>query len=289
MLSELKQQFDIVTLASDWSKYEVLIFPDDILFDETTAEKVRSHILSGKAIISSGSSGLDMAEKEFVLKREWGVEYLGKNDFDPAYFSVSGSLKNGLPDMPLSLYSSGINMKPLEGTRTESLLIQPYYNKHWDGEYAFYYTPPDKITDIPALTIHGKVAHFSHRIFSGYAYQAPVELKTIFANVLNGFLPRPMVKCENIPSFGRIFLTAKPNRKMVHLLSYIPELRGRIQMIEEPITMTDIKLSLRLDGKPPRRVYLAPDKKSIPFKIVDGYVQVNIPVSKGYSLLVFEQ
>ena len=40
MLSELKQQFDVVTLASDWSKYKVLIFPDDILFDEETARRV---------------------------------------------------------------------------------------------------------------------------------------------------------------------------------------------------------------------------------------------------------
>lgn len=288
MLSELQQQFDVVTLASDWSKYKVLVFPDDILFDEAIAQRVKAHILSGNAVISTGSSGLSVQGRQFALEREWGVKFIGENGFDPAYFKVDGALKKGLPDMPLSLYSSGIDLQPLQKTRIESYLIKPYYNKHWDGEYAFYYTPPDKVTELPALTIHDKVAHFSHRIFSGYAEQAPVELRTIFANVLNELLPRPMIKCENMPSFGRVFLTSQPDRKMVHLLSYVPELRGKTQMIEEPVTVSDVKVSLRIDGKAPKRVYLAPDRKPLSYKVIDGYVQVNVPKSKGYSLLVFE-
>jgi hypothetical protein len=75
---------------------------------------------------------------------------------------------------------------------------------------------------------------------------------------------------------------------MVHLLSYVPELRGQSQMIEEPIPLSNVEISLRMDGKTPKKVYLAPGKKSLPFKVVDGYVRVTIPVSKGYSLLVFE-
>jgi len=59
-------------------------------------------------------------------------------------------------------------------------------------------------------------------------------------------------------------------------------------MIEEPIELNNVKISLRIDRKPPERVYLAPDKKSLPFKIVDGYINVTVPVSKGYSLVVFE-
>jgi len=288
MLSELKQQFDVVTLATDWSKYKILVIPDDIVFTEEIAQRVKAHILAGKAVISSGSSGLDEGKKQFMLEKEWGVKYVGENDFNPAYFEVGNNFNQGLPDMPLSLYSSGVNMEPLPGTTVASYLVKPYYNKGWDGEYAFYYNPPDKVTGQPALTINGKVAHFSHRIFSGYSEMAPVELRTVFANVLNRFLPAPLVKCENVPSFGRVFLTAQPGREMVHLLSYVPELRGKAQIIEEPVTLSNVKIALRMDGKAPKKVYLAPDRKALPFKIADGYINVTIPVSKGYSLLVFE-
>jgi len=76
---------------------------------------------------------------------------------------------------------------------------------------------------------------------------------------------------------------------MVHLLSYVPEMRGsKTQIIEDAIELHQVKISLRQDGKTPGKVYLAPERKSLPFKVKDGYIQVTVPVSKGYSLLVFE-
>jgi len=76
---------------------------------------------------------------------------------------------------------------------------------------------------------------------------------------------------------------------MVHILSYIPETRGpKTQMIEEAVELHNVRIALKNDGKTPRRVYLAPEKKSLPFTLSGGYVNVTIPVSKGYSLVVFE-
>ena len=191
--------------------------------------------------------------------------------------------------MPLSQYSSGIESEVLPGTSIEAKLITPYYNRGWDGEYAIFYNPPDKITNIPALTICGKVAHFSHRIFSGYSQQAPVELRQLFGNVLEKFLPDPLLKSVNLPSFARAFVTEQSGRRMIHILSYIPEMRGeKTQMIEEPIELHNLKIAVRIDGKAPKKVYLAPGRTSLPFKLIDGYVNVTIPVSKGYSLVVLE-
>jgi hypothetical protein len=288
MLSELKQQFDVVTTFSDWNKYKLLVIPDDITFDDEIARRVKAHIAAGKPVIATGASGLDKEKTRFVLEKEWGVKYVAENDFDPAYFTAGKDFNSGLPDMPLSLYASGIDIEPLSGTRVEANLIKPYFNRGWDGEYAFYYTPPDKVTDKPALTINNKVAHFSHRIFTGYSQQASVELKTIFSNVLNNLLPDPLFKSSNLPSFARAFVTEQPGRRMVHLLSYVPEMRGRTQMIEEAVELHNVKIALRNDGKSPEKVYLAPGKKSLPFKISDGYVNVTIPASEGYSLVVFE-
>ena len=62
-------------------------------------------------------------------------------------------------------------------------------------------------------------------------------------------------------------MTEQPGRKMVHLLTYVPELRGsKTEMIEEPIELRNVKISLRNDGRTPKTVYLAPEKKSLPFK-----------------------
>lgn len=290
MLCELKQQFDVVTTYSDWNKYKILVIPDDITFTDEVAKRVKAHIAAGKAVISSGSSGLNMEKTKFALEKEWGIKYIGENSYDPAYFTVHNNFKTGLPDMPLSLYASGVDIEALPGTKTEANLIKPYYSRHWDGEYAFYYTPPDKVTDKPALTVNGNVAHFSHRIFTGYGDQASVELRTIFSNILNTYLPNPVLKTERLPSFARAFVTEQPGRKMVHLLSYVPELRGsNTEMIEEPMELHNIKISLRHDGKNIKKVYLAPEQKILPFKKAGDYIEVTIPVCDGYSLIVFNE
>ena len=288
MLSELYQQFDVVTTFSDWSKYKVLIIPDDIPFDDEVTRRVKAHIAEGKAVISSGSSGLDPEQKKFVLEKEWGVKYLGENSFDPAYFKVDKTFNAELPDMPLSQYSTGVDLEPITGTKVKARLIKPYYNRHWDGEYAFYYTPPDRVTDHPALTVNGNVAHFSHRIFSGYANKASVELKRVFSNVLDSYLPNPVFKSDNLPSFARAFVTEQPGRRMVHLLSYVSEMRGKTQMIEEPVKLNDVQISLRVDGKSPKEVYITPSKNPLPFKVENGYINVTVPECNGYSMIVFE-
>jgi hypothetical protein len=288
MLSELKQQFDVVTTFSDWDKYKILVIPDDVLFDEEVARRVKAHIAAGKAVISSGNSGLDTDKSHFVLEQEWGVKYIGENEFDPAYFTVGKNFNSQLPGMPLSLYATGVDVKPLPGTDVEANLINPYFNRHWDGEYAFYYNPPDQVTEKPALTVNGNVAHFSHRIFSGYADKASVELRTVFSNVLDRYLSIPLFKSGDLPSFARVFVTEQPGRRMIHLLSYVPEKRGYTEMIEEPIELHNVRILLRNDGLRPQKVYLAPEKKSLPFKQVGNYIEVTIPECKGYSLVVFE-
>ena len=289
MLGELKQQFDVVSTTSDWSKYKVLVIPDDVPFDREFTKRIKTHINAGKAIISSGSSGLNPEGTEFVFENEWGVKYLGENDFNPAFFAAGDNFNRDLPDMPIQLFSTGVNVKPLPGTRVEADLVKPYYNNIWDGEYAYEYCPPDKVTEFPALTVNGRIAHFSHRIFAGYYAQAHVELRNIFRNVLLELLPEPLLKYENLPSFARVYVTEQPGRRMIHVISYVPEKRGAVaEMIEEPIILNNIKLSLRTDEKTPKKVYLAPGMKPLAYKVNNGYVNITLPESKGHSLIVLE-
>jgi Hypothetical glycosyl hydrolase 6/Beta-galactosidase trimerisation domain len=288
MLSELKMQFDIVTEFSDWSKYQVLILPDSVLLSDESAKRIKSHIEAGKAVISSGWSGLDIDKAKFVLEKEWGVKFVRDNDFDPAYFKPEREYRQALPDMPLALYAMGTEVEALPGTAIGAKLIKPYYNRHWDGEHAYYYNPPNKITDLPLLTVCGKVAHFSHAIFTGYYKNAPEHLRDFFAGVLEKFLPEPILRTENMPSFARAFVTEQPKCKIVHLLSYVPELRGKTEIVEEPVSLTDITIALRKDEQKVSKVYLAPQKQELSFSSEDNYIQVTIPKVDGYTMIVFE-
>lgn len=289
ILSELHYQFDVVTECSGWDKYSVLIIPDSVVFSKETTQRVKAHIAAGKAVIASGDSGLTIEKDCFALEDEWGVKYIKQSELAPAYFECPESFAENLPQMPMSVYAGGVEVSPLSDTQVESRLIKPYYNRHWDGENAFVYNPPDKVIETPFLTVKGKVAYFSFRIFEGYYNQAPFHLRELISNVLKKLLPRPILKTDGLPQFCHAFVTEQPGRKIVHLLSYIPEMRGKTQAIDEGITVTDVKISLLLDEHIPKKVYLAPDKKNeLSLELDNGYTSVTIPQFKGYEMLVFE-
>jgi hypothetical protein len=149
--------------------------------------------------------------------------------------------------------------------------------------------PPDKPTPRPAVTQHGKVAHVTHPLFTTYFNCAPVPMRQLAANLLARLLPEPLVKTAGLPSFARVTVTSQQQRRMIHALAYVPEHRGMsTEMIEEPIEVSDVQLSLRLDGRRPRRVYLAPDETALPYHVHYGYVHVKLPKIRGYALVVVE-
>ena len=288
MLSELKMQFNIINAFADFSQYRLLILPDEVLLTPETAEKIKAFLDAGKAVISTGYSGLDLKKNNFVLGREWGIKYLGECPFDPAFFQPMPQLNNNLPEIPLALYKRGIEVSADSSTEVAAVLVKPYFNREWDGVYSNFYLPPDQVTDLPLVTFNGKVAHVSSPIFSSYYELASVELRTLFANVLSRLLPEPLLKVSGLPSFGKATVTTQPGRRMVHLINYVPELRGKSEIIEEPLRATDVKIALRHDGQIPLQACLAPERKKLPLKINANYAEVTIPDMCGYQLVVFE-
>ncbi len=164
MLCELKWQFDIVSGFADWSKYQLLILPDFVALDEDFAARIRAHLDAGGALLSSGWAGLDPERRDFVFA-DWGLRFQGDAPYDPVYFRPGPELSHNMPEMPITFYEPGTDVEPHAGTEVLAEIIQPYYNRHWDGEHGFVYIPPDKPTGRAAVTLHGRVAHLSHPVF----------------------------------------------------------------------------------------------------------------------------
>ena len=287
MLSELKQQFDIVTDFCDWDRYDLLILPDHVLLDEQWAARIRRHLDRGGAVLSTAWSGLDPDCGDFVFP-EWGTAFRGDSPYDPAFFTAAQMVDHDMPDMPITLYQRGTCIEAREGTQALGEIIAPYYNRHWDGEHGFVYLPPDRPTGSPVGVLNGRVAHLSHPLFSSYIIDGQVPVKQFLANVLNCILPRPMVKTD-LPSFGRACVTTQPGRSMLWLMSYVPERRGNVDMIEEPIELRDVQVALRSDDMQVSSVYLAPDRTPLDFTVEESYVHTTVPEVHGYAVVVFEE
>lgn len=289
VLCELKMQFDNAGTASSWEGYQVLVLPDHIEVDVGMAERLGAHLDCGGAILSTGWSGLDPGRERFALDA-WGVDYEGESPHDPAYVEFGPDLGKGMPDMPVTLYERGTAIGAQPGTEVLATITAPYYNDHWDGRHGYRYTPPDRSTGAPAVTVCGRVAHASHPLFHTYYTSGAIPLRQAVANLLERFLPEPLVRAPGAPSFSRVTVTSQPGQRMVWVLAYVPESRGAgVNMIEEPLELSDFTVSLRLDGRTPRRAYLAPGGEKLALAVEGSYATVCIPRVRGWSVVVFKE
>lgn len=289
MLCELKQQFDIPSHFASWDKYDLLVLPDFVTMDAETQKRIRKHLDKGGRIIASADSGLSEARDAFIFP-EWGVSYLGDDDFNPAFFNVKPEFAKGFPDMPMNFYAAGNKVEALPQTDVLGTIVAPYYNRHWDGEHGFVYLPPNRDIGRPAITCTANVGYVSHRIFTSYYDCAPLPARQILANLLKRLLPKPLLKTPGAPSFTRATVTEQPGRRMVYFLSYMPEHRGAsCNMIEEPLVVENQKIMLRMDEQKFAKAYLAPSRQPLPLSFEDGYACVTLPRICGWSVIVFEE
>ena len=289
MLSELRMQFDFVDENCDWEKYDLLLLPDSVLLNDGIAARIRRHLDAGKKIVATGCSGLNPEKTAFLFEKEWGCRYLGECECDPAYFRLTGDFTREVPDMPLAVYTRGLKVEALPGARVAGEVISSYYDHHWDGKYSFFYTPPARSTGLPFLILTEQCAYCSFPLCEGYYNQASPELRKVLEIMLGHFLPEPLLRADSrFPTFARAFVTEKETCRIVHLLDYQPDLRGKNFMIEDALPITGAKISLRLDGKIPQNVFLAPDRTEIPFTVSNGRLEFTVPESFGYAMIVAE-
>ena len=288
MLAELKCQFDIV---SDWNAiagYKLLVLPDETAVDDEAADVLRRFVRGGGKIVASWHSGLNERGDAFAVS-EWGIDYRGEYPANPAYLQLDYGFFKTLPRMPLATYCKGLRVENPDGEGALATVIPPLCNHGFDGMYVNFYAPPDKPTENPAIILKKDVAYFAHPVFGAYHEKAFPYMKYIVRDVLARLLPEPLLRTEGLPSYARATVTSQPGRRMVHLLAYVPEKRGKgIEMIEEPSAVAEAKIALKLEGLAPRKVYRAPDGQALPFEVVQGYVQMDVPLFKGYAMVVID-
>lgn len=287
MLGELKYTYDIVNESHDLSSYRVVILPDQVTVTPELRAKLEAHLARGGGIISSGRSGLNPEGTAFASS-EWKMDYEGEDPWNSSYFRAADPA--GIPDVPESpcgIYKQSILLQAREGATTIADYVEPYFNRHWDGFHGYFYTPPNKEAGRPAIIRSGNVFQFCFQVFSAYMDYAYTTHKYVVRHCLEQLLSDPVVKCEQIPTTARVTVTAKEEKRMIHVKVSHPEPRGKFNIVEDRQTLSDAVVSLRRDI-PPTEVYLAPDRRSLPYEWADGYVRIPLPKVDGYAMVVVE-
>jgi hypothetical protein len=179
-----------------------------------------------------------------------------------------------------------MQVEPLPGTEILAQTAVPYFNRDFRHFCSHQHTPSTHAIGYPGILRRGNCIYFAHPIFSQYRRSAPRWIKTLFLNALDLLLPQPVVRVHG-PSTLMVTLNDQPdeNRRVLHLLHYIPERRGEeFDTIEDVIPVFNIPVSIRADSLP-HRISLVPQNHSLPFQIMEGRIEFTVPEVNGHQMV----
>lgn len=284
-LQQLRQQFDVVPLDSDFNAYRLVIVPETTRIDKALCARLQVYLQGGGSLIVSGPAALD--ENGAAALPELGIEVAGQSPYLHTFLRPEGVVKRGIPDFDFVMYERGFRMRPGSGSRALVQVVEPYFDRSYDAFSGHEYTPPDRLSGYAAAVQSGRVITFAVPLLEAFGTHASVVYRQILGNCMDLLLPDPLVR-DGGPAHLEATAVRREGTTVVHLISFLPSRQAdNLDIVHDPFPLVDVPVSVRLDTAPDR-VTLQPAGLELPFEYADGYARTRVTVLDGHAMLVFE-
>ena len=296
VLLEAHIPFDIVDMENDWTRYDFLIFPDDVEFTLEVEEKLKTY--AGKLILS-GAGGF----RDGKMTVNTGAEDCGESPYSPDYMAPAPEFQPSWVETPMVSYLRGRRIKVREG-KSLGKIFDPYFNRsylHYSSHQHTPYRTEESGFDLGSIT--DKVLYFAHPVFSLYYGYGCATHRTFIENAMLAFMGTKCQVRTDLPSTARVTLMKQESEKryVLHLLFGVPVLRGgdlllsggnasgrsNLQIIEDLTPCPTAECEVRLP-ETVREITEAETGKSIPFERKDGAAVFKVPSFVCHSMLLLK-
>lgn len=278
MLNELKYTYDLITKESDFSRYKLLILPDDHTLDTRTAKKLSAYVRGGGKLLSTGVSALNKRKTGFAMREYSFVEFCGTDKDNYPYFTFE---KGEDTQTKWAEYRSGLLMKN-KGGEGFATYVSPYNKRYYDGRHGYFYTPPKALTEYSSAVASENVAHISFCVFSAYAEHFLAEHRTLVSQILQKLLKTPLIKAKNLPVTSRVTVTEAETYRLLHIRVDYPEIKNGKGVIEEHVLLKSGG-QVCVEGEYGEVFDVATGKKA-KSSYKNGYTQIKLPEIRGYAM-----
>ncbi len=285
-LQALRVQFDLISVSRDFAPYDLIIVPGSISVDAPLRERLEAFVAAGGAVLLSGPAALDADGKPALAAS--GIESHGESPFTVTYLRPAPAIAPSLPRTAFAVYERGFRMTPAaRDAEVLAQVVEPYFERDYRHFCSHRQTPPAELSAYAAAVRNGRVLTFAFPVFRDYGRHGSAACRILLGECFDLLLPDKRIR-DGGPAHLEATFVRTPQRAVVHLLSFIPSRRcEEIDLIEDPLPLVDMPLSVRLEQEP-RRVFLAPGERPLDFTWRDGRAEVVITTTAGHSMVVFE-
>lgn len=284
ILLEGNYLFDILDYSSDFSKYKVIILPDNIKLNEKSREVLKNYTAGGGKILATGKSGLFADENNFAL--DFGAEYISENNYKPSYFSPEFETED-IKKTAYVFYSCGEIVKSCGG-EVLAKEIDPYFNRTVEHFSSHQHAPNSENSSGIGMIKGEDGIYIAWQIFSDYAQRGNIIYKQVVCYALDKLLGDNKTIQTNLPAQGVVTLMRQhdKNRYVCHMLYAAPVKRGNgVEVIEDIIPVYNINVAIKL---PVKKAYLAPSGENVEFTYKNGLCEIKNIAVNCHQMIVFE-
>ena len=294
MLLEGHYLFDVLDCESDFSKYKVIILPDNLKIDADLKERLDRYLLGGGKLLASGGAGLLLnekgAEQDFAF--DFGVRYGGRRGFNPAYLSVADGLE-GINAAGYVLYADS-HIAELTPTGEALADIHEPYFERTAKHFCSHLHAPERNEYAGVGVARGKDGiYIANEIFFEYADVGSLIAKRTVVAALDLLLGKAKTLSVELPAQGIVTLMEQSaeNRSVLHLVyaSRVVKGRAKIEVIEDCIPLQNVQVSMQIGNRSVKRLYLAPEQKELAYSVSDcGELTFTVPKVAIHAMAVVE-
>lgn len=287
MLMELHRPFSFLDQESDFNLFKLIIFPDNILFDETLLLKTKAYLKSGGKILATNKSGLNVKGTEFALQ-ELNVKFEQMNPYCPSYFNMMPAENDNIEKFNYVVYEQGTYVKPVGDVAVLGRIGESYFNRTYDHFSSHCQSPFNKLTGYPVVVYGKNAAYIAYPIFHNYMKDGVKVYRDLVEKVISLLIDEPLIR-TNLPKTAELSIRQQSGRKLVHILHYIPQRKcENLDTIEDVIPLYNVSIEIKTDKKP-RKVYSVSQNEELIFEYKNGYAKTVIPEVKGYEILAIQE
>ncbi len=280
--------FDVINERMDFSKYKLLILPDDCVIDNDKKTKIDAYLHTGGKILLTGQSGFDKDDQFFF---DVGAKFFCTSQYMPDFILPEKEYCPDFISSPMVMYMRSRRIQVTNG-RSLGKVYDPYFNRSYKHFCSHQHAPARKEpSDYNCGVIKDKICYIAHPVFSIYSAFGTVALKDYVIKVIKDLLGGTTIN-TNLPSTARVSLMNKPseNRYILHLLyantikrggqmnvesGSITGRAGNIEVIEDLNSLHDIEVKLLLAGKV-KSVVLQPQGQKIDYETKDKAIKFKL-------------
>lgn len=284
MLTELHHQFDLVHEDADLARYRVLVLPDSVRVDGALRERLTRYLAGGGRILASDESCLDDKGSAFALPM--GVAYRSPWPFDDQYLEAVGAYGERLQRAVHYAYETGAAVEAEPQATVMARSWRGYFDRSSD-HFQVAQAPWSEATRWAAVVATESTEYLAVPIFRAYAKHGYAFHRDLVGAALERLLPEPLLRAEG-PHTLEVTVCDLGRVRILHLLHYVARRRAPdLDIVEDTIPLREVPIAVRLDRQP-QQVYVAPERKALEFKYMDGYVRAVVPEVNGHAMVVCE-